>query len=128
MAQNGTLSSKQIAAIDCLLRSPSVTEAATCAKVPRRTIYNWLANEDFKRELETAQRALVATAARRLASGLDKAVTSVLDLAERSEDEAVRLRAAVAVADMYRDLTEHYEMGERITMLESMARGMNEER
>lgn len=95
--------------------------------MPRRTLYNWLAIDDFKRGLDAAQRSLVGTAARRLANGLDKAVTSVLDLVERSEDEAVRLRASVAVADMYRDLTEHYEMGERISMLENMARGMNEE-
>jgi len=120
MAQTGTLSPKQTKAIDCLLSASNVTTAAECANVPRRTLYNWLADKTFSTELEKAQRQLISTAARRLAYGLDKAVTTALDLAEKSEDEAVRLRAALAIPGMLRNLREHYELSERIDHLEEL--------
>lgn len=122
MARSGTLSPKQSKAIDCLLSAPNVTAAADCANVPRRTLYNWLADEIFSAELEKAQRQLISTAARRLAYGLDKSITTALDLAEKSEDEAVRLRAALAIPGMLRDLREHYELSERIDRLEQTMR------
>ena len=125
MAQNGAVSAKQIKAIDCLLASPSVTAAVECANVPRRTLYNWLADEDFKRELDAAQRALVATAARRLAHGLEKTITTVLSLAESSEDEAIRLRAALAVPTMLRELHEQGDLADRLAMLEDAMRAIN---
>ena len=123
MAQNCTLTPKQTKAIDCLLASPTVIAAAECAGVSRRTLYNWLADEMFSAELEKAQRQLISTAARRLANGLDKSITTALDLAEKSEDEAVRLRAALAIPGMLRDLREHYELSERIDRLEQTMRG-----
>ena len=118
MAQTGTLSKKQTDFIEHLLQSPSTIEACRRASVPKRTAYNWLAADDFKRELDAAQRALVATAARRLAYGLEKSVTTALTLAEVSEDEAVRLRAALAIPTMLRDLREHFDLSERIAVLE----------
>ena len=118
MAKTGTLTQKQIAFIEHLLQAPSVAEACRCANVPKRTAYNWLADDDFKAKLDAAQRALVSTAARRLAYGLEKSVGAVLHLAELSEDEAVRLRAAIAVPGMLKDLREHFDLAERIAALE----------
>ena len=118
MARTSTLSTKQTKAIDCLLSAANVTAACECANVPRRTIYNWLSDETFKRELDAAQRVLISTAARRLAYGLEKSVTTALNLAEASEDEAVRLRAALAIPGMLRDLREHFDLSERIAVLE----------
>ena len=118
MAHNSTLTAKQTKAIDCLLSAVSVVAACECANVPRRTLYNWLAADDFKRELDAAQRALVSTAARRLSHGLEKSVTTALNLAELSEDEAIRLRAALAIPGMLRDLREHGDILERIAVLE----------
>ena len=118
MAQNCTLTPKQTKAIDCLLASQTVIAAAECAGVARRTLYNWLADDDFKRELDAAQRALISTAARRLAHGLDKSVTTTLHLAESSEDESIRLRAALAIPGMLKDLREHFDLSERIAALE----------
>ena len=60
----------------------------------------------------------MATASRRLAYGLEKSVTTALNLAELSEDEAIRLRAALAIPAMMRDLREHGDILERITALE----------
>ena len=119
MAKTGVLSTKQLAAIDCLLASPSVATAATCANVPLRTIYHWLKDDTFKTALDSAQRQLVSTATRRLAYGLEKSVGTALHLAESSEDESVRLRAAIAVVAMLKDLGEHFELSERIAALEN---------
>lgn len=125
MAKTGTLSAKQIAAIDCLLSAANVTAAAECANMPKRTLYNWLSDDDFKRELDAAQRVLISTAARRLAYGLDKSVTTTLHLAESSEDESIRLRAALAVPSMLRDLREHFDLSERIAALEQTIEANN---
>ena len=54
MAQTGMLSKKQTDFMEHLLQSPSVAEACRCANVPKRTAYNWLADDDFKRELDAA--------------------------------------------------------------------------
>ena len=118
MAKTGTLTKKQIDFIELLLQSPSTIEACRRASVPKRTAYNWLSDETFKRELDAAQRALVSTAARRLSHGLEKSVTTALNLAEASEDEAIRLRAALAIPGMLRDLREHGDILERIAVLE----------
>ena len=125
MAKTGTLSAKQITAIDCLLSAANVTAAAECANMPKRTLYNWLADDTFKQALDTAQRQLISTATRRLASGLEKAVTTALHLAESSEDETVRLRAALAVPSMLRDLREHFDLSERIAALEKTVEANN---
>lgn len=118
MAQTATLSAKQMRAIDCLLAASSVVAAAECCKVNRSTLYRWMADDVFKSALDAAQRALVATATRRLANGLEKSVTTALYLAESSEDESVRLRAAIAIPAMLQSLGEHFDMAERIAALE----------
>lgn len=118
MQQTTTLSPKQMRAIDCLLSASTVVAAAECCGVNRTTLYRWLADDTFKREMDAAQRALVQTAARRLTNGLEKSVTTALDLAEKSEDEPTRLRAALAIPGMLRELTEHYELSDRIRKLE----------
>ena len=120
MAKTGVLSTKQLAAIDCLLASPSVATAATCANVPLRTIYNWLKDDTFKTALDSAQRQLVSTATRRLAYGLEKSVTTTLHLVVMSEDEPTRLKAAIAVIAMLRDLGEHFDVAQRLAALEAM--------
>ena len=118
MAKTGTLTKKQIDFIELLLQSPSTIEACRRASVPKRTAYNWLADDTFKASLDFAQRQLVSTAARRLAYGLEKSVTTALHLAELSEDEAIRLRAALAIPGMLRNLREHGDILERVTALE----------
>jgi len=40
-------------------------------------------------------------------------------LSQSSEDESVRLRAALAVASMLRDLSDHADFDERLAALES---------
>lgn len=119
MAQTATLSAKQMRAIDCLLAASSVVAAAECCKVNRSTLYRWMADDTFKQALDAAQRALISTAVRRLASGLEKSVTTTLHLVELSEDESIRLRAAIAIPAMLQSLSENYDLSERIAALET---------
>ncbi len=113
------LTAKQQLALEGLLRGESITAAAAAAGVTRQALHNWLNDTGFKAELDTAQRMTVHAAARRLAAMLDKSVSEVERLIEAGEDEAVRLRAALAVPAMLRDLREHGDLVERITALEA---------
>lgn len=119
MAQDGSvLTPRQRRAIDALLSSRSVTDAAVAAQVPRRTLTRWLRDEPFIQALRDATDDATRHAMRRLAGALETAVTSVVYLAEKSEDDGVRLRAAVAVPDLVVRLQQHTELAERVAELE----------
>jgi hypothetical protein len=113
------VSAKQGKGIECLLTQPTIKAAADCAGVTRQTMHNWLNDDRFKAALDTAQREALQAATRRLASMLDRSVSEVERLIEAGEDEPVRLRAALSVPSMLRDLREHDEFEERLTALEA---------
>lgn len=114
------LTARQVAAVDCLLEKTSLTAAAECAGVSRQTLYNWLAIDEFKQAVDDAKRASVRQVTRRLAGALGASVDQVISLARSAEDEAVRLRAAVAIGTMLRDLDTHGEIDERLSDLEEL--------
>jgi len=112
------LTARHTRAIDALMRERDTKTAAQTAGVSYATLRRWLALPDFIAALNAAKAEATRQATRRLAGALDKSVTSVVHLAEASEDEAVRLRAAMAVPTMLRELSEHGDFEERLTQLE----------
>ena len=57
MTQNGTngattLTDKQLQTLPHLVTAPSITEAAKRADVGRTTLYRWIEDDEFRRELE----------------------------------------------------------------------------
>ena len=57
MEQNGTngattLTDKQLQALPHLVTAPSMSEAARRADVGRTTLYRWIEDDEFRRELE----------------------------------------------------------------------------
>jgi hypothetical protein len=113
------LEAKHAKAIECLISEKSVTAAAECAGVTRQTLHNWMQQPDFARALDTAQRDLLRHATRRLAGAIDKSVTTVVYLAETCEDEPTRLRAAMALPAMLRDLSEAVDIRDRLAAIEA---------
>jgi len=114
------LTGRQLAAIARLMAGDNVTRAAEASGVPRRTLTRWLTEETFTRALEAAQTAAIADSVRHLAGALSEASAAVIRLARESEDEAIRLRAALAVVSMYRELRDAGDMEARLAALEGV--------
>ena len=114
------LTGRQLAAIARLMAGDNVTRAAEASGVPRRTLTRWLTEEPFTRALEAAQADAIADSVRHLAGALSEASAAVIRLARESEDEAIRLRAALAVVSMYRELRDAGDLEARLAALEGV--------
>ena len=114
------LTGRQLAAIARLMAGDNVTRAAEASGVPRRTLTRWLTEDLFSRALEAAQTAAIADSVRHLAGALSEASAAVIRLARESEDEAIRLRAALAVVSMYRELRDAGDLEARLAALEGV--------
>lgn len=114
------LTGRQLAAIARLMAGDNVTRAAEACGIPRRTLTRWLTEDTFTRALEAAQTAAIADSVRHLAGALSEASAAVIRLARESEDEAIRLRAALAVVSMYRELRDAGDLEARLAALEGV--------
>lgn len=123
MAQNGTLSSRQTRAIAALISSPSIAEAAELAKIGRRTLHNWLAEDaDFQQALSAAESAAISEAVR--ATGADMAANFATMREIRDDLElpaSVRLRAAQTLDGSLLRWREIASIEERLVALEERA-------
>lgn len=101
-----TLTAKQQRAVEALAGGASITDAAAAAGVARQTVHKWITLPAVVEALADVQAEARARAVRRLSAALDRAAARVVDLADSAEDEGVRLRAAIAVPAMLRELLE----------------------
>ena len=117
----GNVASKRRAALLELLKPEhkSQADAAQAAGVTLRQVQRWLAQPDFRRELEEAQRALKVDGLRRLLALQGKAIDTLHELLE---DEltapALRLQTAKAVLQAHTALEESVTFEERLQALE----------
>lgn len=105
------------------MQGETVTGTAEALHLSRRTVQRWLTEGNFAEALEQAQSTAMSTAARRLAGKLDRAAELVCNLAERAEDEPVRLKAALSIVDMYARLREMGDVGAQIAELQKAVNG-----
>lgn len=117
------LSARQTQAVELLMQGETVTGAAEALGVSRRTVQRWLTERNFAEALEHAQENAVNVAARRLAGKLERAAELVVRLAESAEEEPVRLKAALAIPDMWGKLREHGALARRLDELERAVGG-----
>ena len=117
------LTAKQTRAVELLMQGETVTGTAEALHVTRRTVQRWLTEDNFAEALEQAQSVAMSSAARRLAGKLDRAAELVVNLAERAEDEPVRLKAALSIVDMYARLREMGDVGAQIAELQKAVNG-----
>lgn len=128
MATHGnppTLRPGQVRAIEALLVSESVPEAARLAGVPQRTLYRWLDEPAFAAALRRAEGRIIDEAARRLTRVAGKAIATleaILD--DPSVPVATRVRAALGVLDQAIRLRELRDVAKRIEQLEEIAHAM----
>lgn len=120
MADNGTLSPKQRRVIAALLSERNTTDAAEVAGVATRTIYRWLADPAFVKELRQAEAAILDAASVRLISGLGVALQVLYDMmTDERTDPTNRRSAAIAWLAHSLRLLEARNLEERLTALEA---------
>jgi uncharacterized protein YaaQ len=117
------LSNRQRKAIGALLSSRNITEAAKVAQVSERTLFRWLADENFRQVLLTAESGLIDAATRRLIGLQEAAIETIfIILKDEQSGPAVRLRAAQSVLDHVLKLRELRDIESRIAHIEEVIR------
>jgi phage terminase small subunit len=119
MGKDGQLTTRQRRAIDALLTSRNVTDAAYKAHVSRRTLTGWLALPHFQAELKAASAEVVDATIRRLSDATGTAV-DVLTGAMLSvlSAESVKVNAANIVLQRLYDLKTIGDFEQRLAALE----------
>ena len=121
MSQKVTLRQKR--AIEALLTTPNLTEAASVAGVSRKTLYKWLKQPAFQQALQQAEQEALAALQRRLVA-LGSGAADALEQAMRpTEETRYRLRASDIVLGRLLQLRELVELEARIAALEQRLSG-----
>lgn len=123
MATGGTKSTKtrQARMIAALLNPANRSQAAACtaAKVPVRTLQNWMDDPEFVAALRAAEAEAIGEASRRLVGVAPMAVAVILQImADGQIAPTVRLRAAGQVLDTLLRLREMQSFEQRLAALE----------
>jgi hypothetical protein len=108
---------KKALALEALSSGLSIEKAGEVSHVSRQTVYNWLSQDDFKKELKVRQSEYFSQLAKRITILFMKA----LDVIEKSLDsrsEAMRLRASGLLISSYPHIAEMTEFEERLSALE----------
>ena len=109
---------RQRKAIEALLTTATVAEAARVAGVKRQTIYRWMKQDSFRAALAEAEREALESLSRALVR-LGDTATKTLDAAMRgAESESVRVRASDIVLSRLLQLRELVDLHKRVEALE----------
>lgn len=114
------LTHNQRKALEALLSSRTITDAAAKCGLTRRTLSKYLGDPDFLLELRQRQDQLLDAAVAALAGLAGKAVGTLegnLDSPEASAQ--AKNRAALGILDQLRKMVTFYQLEDRVTELET---------
>ena len=115
-----TLTPGQKRAIEALLSTKSVVEAAKAAGLGERTLYRYLSDPFFRLQLSAAEGELIDTATRRLLALQGAALDTFEDILKSEEaSDTIKIRAAQNVVDNLLKLRELRNLETRLTALEA---------
>jgi len=121
---SANVTSKQRRAIEALVTTGQVTDAADAAQVARRTVYRWLRQDAFRAALDEAEAEAVAELSRALlALGRDAVDTIGETMRDPEVSPTVRVRAADIVFGRMVRLRELTELENRVQALEDKIGG-----
>lgn len=126
MSQNDTgkiLSSKQKMAIEALLSTATIDDAAKTADISRSSITRWLREEHFQNALRDAEKGALKQISRNLIGLANKATNALEDGLGEDQKINARLRAAEIVIDRLIKLREILDFEERLIKLEERING-----
>lgn len=96
--QNATLTALQSSAVSLIAAGKTYTEVAEALKIDRKTLWTWRKdNPAFNEAVEQTLAAFRDEVASGLVQSGRKAMDTLAALAERAEDEGIRLKAATEV-------------------------------
>ena len=113
----GNLSARQRLALPIIAAEPTIEGAAEKIGVTRKTIYEWLKREAFKRAMEEARKEYVESGFRTLRLAARHAAEKIVKHLD-SGDEKVSLRAAEDVIDFAKEFISLEDHERRIKELE----------
>lgn len=111
------LSDKQLRVIPHLLAARSIEEACKQAKVGKATVYEWLKNETFRKELRRHREEIVTGALETLKANVGKATETLVGLLD-SQNEGIKYRAAKDIIEFTQKALEFEELERRIAAIE----------
>lgn len=114
---NTELTHRQKAFIHIYLETKTVEDACRTARVSKQTVYNWLKDPLFQKELESQREELIKSAFHRLNAYLDRAIITYVNLLV-SENEGVRMRTAEGIIDRILKFREQQDILDRIEAIE----------
>ena len=118
MTDNGGLTDRQRRVIPYLLTSPSTEEACRRARINKTTVYEWLKDETFRRELKCQRDAIIERALDSLKANIAKATKTLVKHLD-SKRENISIRAAESIIEFAQTALEHEELERRIEELEA---------
>jgi len=113
------ISHRQKVFIHTYLESKTIEDACRTARVTKQTVYNWLKDPLFKKEIETQREEFVNSAFHRLNAYLDRAIITYVNLLT-SENEGVRRLTAEGIVDRILKFREQKELINRIDAIEKI--------
>ena len=114
------LTAKQRRALECLMTTSTIDDAAIRAGVHRSTLFRWLNEATFQGELRRAQGAALDAIIRRLVHLASDAGAALGEGLAKAEPTPTRLRAADIVLGRLMQLREAAEFDARISRLEGL--------
>jgi uncharacterized protein with ATP-grasp and redox domains len=118
MSDNERLTDRQLRVIPYLLTSPSTEEACVVPRLIRLTVYEWLKDETFHRELKRQRDAIIERALDSLKANIAKATKALVKHLD-SKRENISIRAAEDIIEFTQKALEHEEFERRIEALET---------
>ena len=113
---------KQVLAIELMAMGTPVEEVAENLSIPKVTIYRWLKEDDFKKELEEKSKAIINQLSRKLAGIVFDNIGELEDLLT-SSNANVRVRAWGIVLSRLMEIIEISRLEERVSSLEDKVLG-----
>jgi hypothetical protein len=113
----GKLSARQRLALPVIAAEPTIEGAAEKIGVTRKTVYEWLKQETFKRALEEARKEYVESGFRTMRLAAKRAAEKIVHHLDCT-DEKVSLRAAEDVIEFAKEFISLEDHERRIKELE----------
>lgn len=108
---------KQNQAIELLAQGSSIDATASIVKVNRRTIYQWMKDQEFALALHDKSAEVIESLNRKLV-GMNEKALDVLDACLDSESEAIRLRSAIYLNSKLYEILGDLEILRRLDAIE----------
>lgn len=117
------LSTNKKRALAALLSQPTIEKAAAACTLTTRTLYNYLADPDFRAALATEQERTIAAAVSALSGLAGNSIDALRDvITDKGVSPGVRVRAALGILGRLMDLKEFADLERRIAALEERTR------